>query len=77
MAQFVGRVIGTKMQKTAKVSVTRMFLNPIVLKVWCDKKCIIPIQSVFFFNYLLSLLKRKRRILPMTKTVIVVKEIWL
>ena len=33
MAQFIGRVIGTKMQKTAKVEVTRMFLHPQVLKV--------------------------------------------
>ena len=32
MAQFIGRVIGTKMQKTAKVEVTRMFLHPQVLK---------------------------------------------
>lgn len=30
---FVGRVVGTKMQKTAKVEVTRMFLHPQVLKV--------------------------------------------
>lgn len=34
MAQFIGRVIGTKMQKTAKVEVTRMFLHPQVLKVY-------------------------------------------
>lgn len=33
MSQFVGRVIGTKMQKTAKVEVCRMFLHPQVLKV--------------------------------------------
>lgn len=33
MAQFIGTVIGTKIQKTAKVSVTRMFLHPQVLKV--------------------------------------------
>ena len=30
---FVGTVIGTKMTKTAKVSVVRMFLHPHVLKV--------------------------------------------
>ena len=30
---FVGRVIGTKMQKTAKVEVFRLKLDPIVLKV--------------------------------------------
>ena len=34
MAQFFGRVVGTKMQKTAKVEVTRMFLHPQVLKVY-------------------------------------------
>ena len=33
MAQFIGRVVGTKMQKTAKVSVTRMLLHPQVFKV--------------------------------------------
>lgn len=33
MSQFVGRVVGTKMQKTAKVEVCRMFLHPQVLKV--------------------------------------------
>jgi len=33
MAQFIGKVIGTKMQKTAKVEVIRMFLHPQVLKV--------------------------------------------
>ncbi len=33
MSQFVGRVVGTKMQKTAKVEVLRMFLHPQVLKV--------------------------------------------
>ena len=33
MALFIGRVVGTKMQKTAKVEVTRMFLHPQVLKV--------------------------------------------
>lgn len=33
MSQFVGRVVGTKMQKTAKVEVCRMFLHPHVLKV--------------------------------------------
>lgn len=38
MAQFVGRVIGTKMHKTAKVSVNRMFLNPFVLKFVKKKK---------------------------------------
>lgn len=31
---FVGRVIGTKMRKTAKVEVFRLQLDPIVLKVW-------------------------------------------
>ena len=30
---FVGRVIGTKMRKTAKVEVFRLKLDPIVLKV--------------------------------------------
>ena len=33
MALFIGRVVGTKMQKTAKVEVTRLFLHPQVLKV--------------------------------------------
>ena len=33
MAQFIGRVVGTKMQKTAKVEVVRMLLHPVVLKV--------------------------------------------
>ena len=33
MALFIGKVVGTKMQKTAKVEVTRMFLHPQVLKV--------------------------------------------
>lgn len=33
MALFLGKVVGTKMQKTAKVEVTRMFLHPQVLKV--------------------------------------------
>ena len=33
MAQFVGKVIGTQMMKTAKVEVTRMVLHPHVLKV--------------------------------------------
>ncbi|XP_064398177.1 small ribosomal subunit protein uS17-like [Halichondria panicea] len=32
MSQFLGRVVGTKMQKTAKVEVVRMFLHPQVLK---------------------------------------------
>lgn len=32
MAQFIGTVVGTKMQNTAKVSVTRMSLHPQVLK---------------------------------------------
>ena len=30
---FVGRVVGTKMKKTAKVEVFRLQLDPIVLKV--------------------------------------------
>lgn len=33
MAQFIGRVVGTKMQKTAKVEVIRLMLHPLVLKV--------------------------------------------
>ena len=33
MSLFIGKVIGTKMQKTAKVEVTRLFLHPQVLKV--------------------------------------------
>ena len=33
MAQFLGKVIGTQMMKTAKVEVTRMRLHPHVLKV--------------------------------------------
>lgn len=33
MAQFIGRVVGTKMQKTAKVEVIRLQLHPLVLKV--------------------------------------------
>lgn len=33
MAQFVGKVIGTQMMKTAKVEVTKMVLHPHVLKV--------------------------------------------
>ncbi len=33
MSTFIGRVIGIKMQKTAKVEVCRMFLHPHVLKV--------------------------------------------
>lgn len=33
MSIFVGRVVGIKMQKTAKVEVCRMFLHPHVLKV--------------------------------------------
>ncbi|KAL5467332.1 hypothetical protein EMCRGX_G031545 [Ephydatia muelleri] len=32
MAQFIGTVVGTKMQNTAKVSVIRMSLHPQVLK---------------------------------------------
>ena len=52
MALFIGRVVGTKMQKTAKVEVTRLFLHPQVLKVkgveevqrsirmiWCTYMC--------------------------------------
>ena len=33
MAQFLGRVIGTKMDKTAKVLVTKLKLHPYILKV--------------------------------------------
>ena len=33
MAQFVGKVVGTQMMKTAKVEVTKMVLHPHVLKV--------------------------------------------
>lgn len=33
MAQFLGTVIGTKMDKTAKVLVTRMVLHPVIKKV--------------------------------------------
>lgn len=32
----IGRVIGTKMVKTAKVRVTRLVLDPYLLKVKCD-----------------------------------------
>lgn len=38
MAQYVGRVVGTKMMKTAKVSVNRLALHPVIKKVrtwWC------------------------------------------
>ena len=33
MSLFIGKVIGTAMQKTAKVEVNKMFLHPHVLKV--------------------------------------------
>lgn len=33
MSMFIGRIVGTKMQKTAKVEVYRMVLHPHVLKV--------------------------------------------
>ena len=33
MAQFVGRVVGTKMNKTAKVMVTKLKLHPVIKKV--------------------------------------------
>ena len=33
MAQYVGRVVGTKMPKTAKVAVTRLMLHPVIKKV--------------------------------------------
>lgn len=36
-AQFLGRVIGTKMDKTAKVLVTKLKLHPIVMKVCYTK----------------------------------------
>ena len=43
MSLFIGKVIGTKMQKTAKVEVTRLFLHPHVLKVrLCFTKLKIP-----------------------------------
>ena len=38
MSLFVGTVIGTAMQKTAKVVVNRMFLHPHVLKVSGNEK---------------------------------------
>jgi len=39
MAQFLGRVIGTKMDKTAKVLVTRMVLHPKINKVHFFSGC--------------------------------------
>ena len=33
MAQYLGRVVGTKMDKTAKVMVTKMKLHPVIKKV--------------------------------------------
>ncbi len=33
MSVYLGKVVGTLMQKTAKVEVSRMFLHPHVLKV--------------------------------------------
>ena len=44
MAQFIGRVVGTKMQKTAKVEVIRLMLHPLVLKV-----------SLLLYNFALPL----------------------
>ena len=38
----IGRVIGTKMVKTAKVRVTRLVLDPYLLKV-----SVVPIRSTF------------------------------
>ncbi|XP_046843592.1 30S ribosomal protein S17-like [Xenia sp. Carnegie-2017] len=38
MAQFLGRVIGTKMDKTAKVLVTKLKLHPIVMKYYNHRK---------------------------------------
>ncbi|KXJ18439.1 30S ribosomal protein S17 [Exaiptasia diaphana] len=38
MAQFLGTVIGTKMDKTAKVLVTRMVLHPTIKKYWNKRK---------------------------------------
>ena len=38
MAQFIGRVVGTKMQKTAKVEVIRLQLHPLVLKYYRKRK---------------------------------------
>ncbi|XP_057292280.1 30S ribosomal protein S17-like [Hydractinia symbiolongicarpus] len=38
MAQFLGQVIGTKMNKTVKVCVTSLRLHPEILKYWNHKK---------------------------------------
>eukprot|EP00794_Sanderia_malayensis_P018769 gene18769-20660_t len=38
MAQYLGRVVGTKMNKTAKVMVSRMKLHPIIKKYWNHRK---------------------------------------
>jgi len=38
MAQFVGRVVGTKMDKTAKVLVTKLKLHPLIKKYWNHRK---------------------------------------
>lgn len=40
----IGRVIGTKMQKTAKVRVTRLVLDPYLLKVNTDR--VSPVSQV-------------------------------
>lgn len=52
----IGRVIGTKMRKTAKVRVTRLVLDPYLLKVSsegfsCDPICVLC-------RHILNLLKR-------------------
>lgn len=41
----IGKVIGTQMVKTAKVSVTRLVLDPYLLKVKCD-----PAHLLFYFS---------------------------
>eukprot|EP00795_Rhopilema_esculentum_P001617 gene1617-16076_t len=38
MAQYLGRVVGTKMDKTAKVMVTKMKLHPVIKKFWNHRK---------------------------------------
>uniref|UniRef100_A0A7M5WRX9 30S ribosomal protein S17 n=1 Tax=Clytia hemisphaerica TaxID=252671 RepID=A0A7M5WRX9_9CNID len=38
MSQFLGQVVGTKMQRTVKVCVNSLQLHPVILKYWNHKK---------------------------------------
>jgi small subunit ribosomal protein S17 len=38
MIQFIGRVVGTKMMKTARVCVNRLTLHPVIKKYYNKKK---------------------------------------